>query len=396
MNLKKTIQDLSASYLKEIIQIRRHLHQYPELSFQESETQKYLLSELKKTGLEAQKIAETGIVALIPGKSKGKCIALRADMDALPLQEKNTFSYKSVHPEIMHACGHDAHMAMLLGAAKIVQKLHDQYDGCIKLIFQPAEEKLPGGALKMIKNGVLKNPDVDLIIAQHVEPHLQTGKAGFKAGKYMASTDEIFINIKGSGGHAAMPEKIQDSVYLSALLLVNLQQIVSRKAKPSMPSVLSFGKIIAKGATNIIPDKVYLEGTMRTFDEKWRQEMYALIEIITKNTLEPHGLSFDLEIRKGYPVLINDTKSTNEAIQNAKIYLGNENVLDLDFRMTAEDFSYYAHEIPAVFYRLGTGNENKKSNISLHNASFDIDEEALKNGMGLLAWLALSALKNQY
>jgi len=396
--IKEKIQKLAEQFQDEFIQIRRYLHSHPELSFKEHETSFFIISWLENLGLEPVKIANTGVVVTIHGEKKGtksqtKTIAFRADIDALPLNEMNNIPYKSRTENVMHACGHDAHTASLLGTAKILTELRDEFEGSVKLIFQPAEEKLPGGALAMIKEGVLENPKPRSIFAQHVIPEIPTGKVGFKSGKYMASTDEIYIRITGKGGHAATPWNVVDPIIITAQLIVALQQIVSRYAKSTTPTVLSFGKIIANGSTNIIPDDVFLEGTFRTFDEEWRAEAHKKIISITNNLVKSLGGKAKIEIRKGYPGLVNNPKLTEKARSYAIEYLGAENVLDIDQRMTAEDFSYFSHEIPACFYRLGTGNEAKGTTAPLHNSSFNVDEEALKIGMGLMAFLAIKSLE---
>jgi amidohydrolase len=396
--LKEKIQKLAEQFQDEFIQIRRYLHSHPELSFKEHETSFFILSWLQNLGLEPVKMADTGVVVTIEGAKKGaksqsRTIALRADIDALPLNEMNNIPYKSRTENVMHACGHDAHTASLLGAAKILTEIRDEFSGTVKLIFQPAEEKLPGGAITMIEQGVLENPKPRSIFAQHVIPEIPTGKVGFKSGKYMASTDEIYIRITGKGGHAAIPWNVVDPVIIASHLIIGLQQIVSRYAKSTMPTVLSFGKVIANGSTNIIPDDVFIEGTFRTFDEDWRSEAHKKIKSITNNLVKSFGGKAKIEIRKGYPNLVNNPKLTEKARSYAVEYLGAENVLDLDMRMTAEDFSYFSHEIPACFYRLGTGNEAKGTTYPLHNSSFNVDEEALKTGMGFMAYLAVKSLE---
>jgi amidohydrolase len=396
--IKEKIQKLAEQFIDEFIQIRRYLHSHPELSFKEHETSFFILSWLENLGLEPFKMANTGVVVTIEGgkknsKSHSKTIALRADIDALPLNEMNNIPYKSRNENVMHACGHDAHTASLLGTAKILTELKDEFEGTVKLIFQPAEEKLPGGAIEMIKEGVLENPKPRSIYAQHVIPEIPTGKVGFKSGKYMASTDEIYIRITGKGGHAAIPWNVVDPVVISAQLIIALQQIVSRNAKSTTPTVLSFGKVIANGSTNIIPDEVFIEGTFRTFDEDWRAEAHKKIKSITINLTKSLGAKAKIEIRKGYPALVNNPKITEKARAYAIEYLGAENVLEIDPRMTAEDFSYFSHEIPACFYRLGTGNESKGTTAPLHNSCFNVDEDALKTGMGLMAFLAIKSLE---
>src|SRR5688572_5183435 len=318
------IKSLSEKYLQEIIAIRRHLHMHPELSFQEVKTSEFVWNQLDEMGIpDKQKMANTGIVALIKGKNPDKkTIALRADMDALPIVETNKVEYKSQNEGVMHACGHDAHTASLLGAARILNELKNEFEGTVKLIFQPGEEKLPGGASMMIKEGVLKNPEPHGIIGQHVMPMIEAGKVGFRSGIYMASTDEIYVTVKGKGGHGAMPHLNIDPVLIASNMIASLQQIVSRSANPTMPSVLSFGKVIANGATNVIPNEVYLEGTFRTLDEKWRSEAHKRIIQLATSVVEGMGGKVDFEIRKGYPALVNNPELTASAKSGAIEYLG--------------------------------------------------------------------------
>lgn len=388
------IKDLASNLHEEIRTIRRHIHQNPELSFQEFITQNYVWQQLEAIGIaNKQKIANTGIVAIIEGKNPSKkVVALRGDMDALPIVEANDVPYKSNNNGVMHACGHDVHTSCLLGAANIINQLKGDFEGTIKLVFQPGEEKLPGGASVMIKEGVLKNPEVTNIIGQHVMPLLPVGKVGFRKGLYMASTDEIYMTIKGKGGHGAQPHQNIDPIVAMAQVITALQQVVSRVASPIIPSVLSFGKVIANGATNIIPNEVYLEGTFRTLDEEWRAKAHESIVKIAKGISESLGCQCDIEIRKGYPFLKNNPELTQTAIDNAIKYMGEENVVNLDIWMAAEDFSYYSQELPACFYRLGTRNDAKNITSHVHTPTFDIDEDALPIGMGLMAWLAISEL----
>ena len=388
------IKDMSSANLNEIIEIRRHIHTNPELGFQEFKTSDYIASKLTEFGIPFKKgIAKTGIVALIECKNPKKItIALRADMDALPILEQNDIKYKSINEGVMHACGHDAHIACLLGAAKIINTLKEELQGTVKLIFQPSEEMFPGGALAMINEGVLENPKPDIIIGQHVLPTMNSGKMGLKAGKYMASTDEIYLTVKGKGGHGATPELNIDPVVIAAHIIIALQQIVSRNARPDVPTVLSFGKVIANGHTNIIPDIVTLDGTLRTFDEAWRAEAHKKITKMAQSIAEGMGGSCEVRIEKGYPFLVNDDKVTKEVSDNAKAFLGEENVEELPLRMTAEDFAYFTQQIPACFYRLGIRNESRGITSNLHTNTFNIDEDSLKTGMGLMAWLAISKM----
>lgn len=395
MEIKNQIKSLAKDFSEEIIQIRRQIHANPELGFEEIKTAAFICQKLEEYKIQYQSgIAKTGIVALIKGKNPDKkCIALRADMDALPIFEKNNCSYKSKNEGIMHACGHDAHIASLLGAAKILNSLKNEFEGSIKLLFQPSEEKFPGGALAMINENVLLNPETEIVIGQHVLPTLDSGKIGLRPGKYMASTDEIYLTVKGKGGHAATPELNIDPIVISAHIILALQQITSRYSNPSMPTVLSFGKITGDGRTNIIPDLVTIDGTLRTFDETWRAEAHLKITEIAQSIAKGMGGECKVVIDKGYPFLVNNDKLTESIKENAIEYLGNENVIDLEMRMTAEDFAYFSHLKPSCFYRLGVRNQEKGIISNLHTSTFDIDENSLETGMGLMAWLAISQLK---
>jgi amidohydrolase len=389
------IQKIAEKNFNEVLSIRRHLHMNPELSFHEFETAKFVASKLKEMNISFHdNVAGTGLVGIIRGKNdNGKVVALRADMDALPIHEANQVDYKSTKEGVMHACGHDAHTASLLGAASILNELKDQFDGTIKLLFQPGEEKLPGGASLMIKEGALENPKPNSVIGQHVMPLIPSGKVGFRSGIYMASTDELYLKVIGKGGHGAMPHLNIDPVLITSHLIVALQQIVSRVANPTMPSVLSFGKVIANGATNVIPNEVYIEGTFRTLNEEWRAEAHQHMLDMAHQLVQSMGGRLEFEIRKGYPALINDEALTAKAKMSAIEYLGNENVLDLDIWMAAEDFSFYSQVAPACFYRLGTRNESRGIISSVHTPTFDIEEESLKIGAGLMTYLALKELR---
>jgi len=394
--IKEKIKSLAGQYYADVVSYRRHLHQNPELSFKEFNTQKFVEEKLNSFGIKnVKRIANTGLLAIVEGKNPSKkVIALRADMDALPIQETNNTDYKSQVAGVMHACGHDVHTSSLLGVARILNDLKDDFEGTVKLIFQPGEEKLPGGASMMIKEGVLKNPEPASVIGQHVMPQIKAGKIGIRKGLYMASTDEIYVSIKGKGGHGAMPHLGVDPVMITAQILVALQQIVSRVAKPSLPSVLSFGKVIANGATNVIPDEVTLEGTFRTLDEIWRDEAHKRMKKMAEGIAESMGGSCDFNIVRGYPFLVNDEKLTDRVRAFADEYIGKENVEELEIWMAAEDFAFYSHEAPACFYRLGVRNEERGITSSVHTSTFDIDESALETGMGLMTWMALKELEH--
>lgn len=393
---KEVLQERSRHYLPRLIEWRRHLHMHPELSEEEKETAAFVQQVLREQGIPFQAgIGGHGVLGFINGKNPEKsCIALRADMDALPIQESGDHPYVSRNPGVMHACGHDAHTASLLGAACLLQEQRDHFEGCIKLIFQPSEEKYPGGAIQMIREGVLENPAPALILGQHVLPTLASGKVGFKGGKYMASTDEIHISIEGKGGHGATPDLVIDPLLTAAHILLGMQHIVSRKSPPSIPTVISFGRLIADGQTNIIPDTAEMHGILRTMDEHWRKEAQILIKETAEHIAQSMGARCKVLIKPGYPFLVNDEKLTGQAMGWAKDYLGEEEVEALEIRMTAEDFAYYAQKIPACFYRLGIRNEEKGIVSNLHTSTFDIDEAALETGAGMMAWLAIRALES--
>jgi amidohydrolase len=395
MSLIQHIKELAKKNHEYVVSLRRHLHQHPELSFKEYNTQAFVEAKLREMGItEIEHIATTGLVALIKGKNPDKkIVALRGDMDALPITEQNNTEYKSVNEGVMHACGHDVHTSSLLGTAIILHQIKNSFEGTIKLLFQPGEEKLPGGASIMIQEGALKNPTPTAILGQHVMPLLPAGTIGFREGLYMASTDELYVTITGKGGHGAMPHLNIDPVLIAAHIIIALQSIVSRSANPIIPSVLSFGKVIANGATNIIPAEVKMEGTFRTLNETWRAKAHSLMVKTATQLAESMGGSCVFEVRKGYPFLKNDILTTQRAKKHAIEYVGTENVVDLDIWMAAEDFSYYSQEMPACFYRLGTRNESKGIVSSVHTPTFDIDESALEVGTGLMAWLAVNELE---
>lgn len=397
MSLLLSIKKLSEDSFKETQENRRHLHANPELSYKEFNTAKYVSQKLASYGIKAKEgVAETGVVAHIEGKNPTKkVVALRADMDALPILEANNVAYKSTVPGVMHACGHDVHTASLLTTSKVLQEIKDQFEGTIKLIFQPGEEKNPGGASLMIKDGALENPKPLSIIGQHVMPLIPVGKIGFKEGMYMASCDEIYLTIIGKGGHGAAPDLAIDPILIASHIIIALQQIISRNASPKQPTVLSFGKIAGDGATNIIPNEVKIAGTFRAMDEKWRASALEKIKKMAESMAEGMGGKCIVEISKGYPYLENNPELTKRIRSAAEQYVGKENIVDLDITLGAEDFSYYSQLIPASFYRIGTRNESKGITSYVHTPTFDIDEEALKLAPGLMAWMAIQELGNQ-
>lgn len=394
MSIDLKIKQLAKDYAAEVVANRRYLHTNPELSFQEYNTAKFVAQKLKDIGLVPQEgIANTGVVALIEGRNPSrKVIGLRADMDALPIFEKNDVPYKSQNEGVMHACGHDAHTSSLLGTAKILHQLREDFEGTIKLVFQPAEEKAPGGASIMIKEGVLKNPSLSSMLGQHVAPNIPVGKIGFREGMYMASTDEIYMTIKGKGGHGAMPDQLIDPVLIASHVIVSLQQIISRNRKPANPSVLSFGRFIADGVTNVIPNEVTIQGTFRCMDEEWREDGLRRMKKMAEGITEAMGGVCEFEIVKGYPFLKNHPELTRRIKAEATTFMGQENIIDLDLWMAGEDFAFYSQVVDSCFYRLGTRNEARGIISGVHTPNFDIDETALEIGPGLMAWLAIREL----
>ena len=393
--IKDKIKNLAATIFDDVVGYRQHLHANPELSYHEFETAAFVKEKLTQWGIEFTSCANTGVVALLKGDlPSDQVIALRGDMDALPITEVSDKPYASKNPGVMHACGHDVHTSSLLGTAYILNQLKSEFAGTIKFIFQPAEELLPGGASIMIKEGVLENPKPNYIIGQHVMPLIDAGKVGFRSGIYMASTDELYVTVTGKGGHGAQPHQNIDPVVIASHIIIALQQIVSRNADPRIPSVLSFGKVTANGATNIIPNDVKIEGTFRTLDEEWRAEAHVRMKKMAEGIAESMGGSCDFDIHKGYPFLINEEKLTANAKSFAEDFLGKENVVDLDIWMAAEDFSFYSQITDACFYRLGTGNAAKDTQYSVHTPKFDIDEDALQISTGLMAYIALKQLGN--
>ena len=389
------IKQQANKIINKVIENRRHLHAHPELSFNEYETSAFIKARLDEMKIPWKAMAGNGIVALIKGKQPtGKVIALRADIDALPITEANDVSYLSTNKGVMHACGHDVHASSLLGVAAILQSMRTHFEGTVKLIFQPAEERLPGGANLMITEGVLKDPTPEVVIGQHVSPSIESGRIGLRKGKFMASTDELFVTVYGKGGHAAQPHQNIDPVMIAAQILVSLQQVVSRTANPTIPTVLSFGKLVANGSVNVIPNEVHFEGTFRTLDEDWRTEAHSRMKKMAEGIAESMGGKCNFEISKGYPFLVNDEKLTEHVATFAAEYLGKENVQEIDIWMAAEDFAYYSQATASCFYLLGIRNEEKGFTSSLHTPTFDIDENALITSIGLMAYVAIKQLGN--
>ncbi|MGB0427473.1 MAG: M20 metallopeptidase family protein [Flavobacteriales bacterium] len=392
MSIPSKIKSDVAEIKQQLIQIRRHLHQYPELSFEEKNTSQFIQNQLTEWGIPFETgYVKTGILVKLDSGNSEKRLALRADMDALPILEANDCAYKSKHEGVMHACGHDAHSTSLLGALYILNKNKDLWSGKIRAVFQPGEEVLPGGAKLMLEEGVF-DIKPEAIFGQHVFPDLEAGQLGFRAGQYMASTDEIHLKVIGQGGHAALPHKLIDPVVITAELISNLQQVVSRKVSPYVPSVLSFGYLSADGASNVIPNEVKLIGTFRCMDETWRKKAHDVIRSTCEHICKAHGASCELDIRVGYPSLTNDENLAQFAKSKAIEFVGADQVVDLELRMTAEDFAYYTQVMPGCFYRFGTAEKGQAGQKKLHHPKFDIDEDALETSTGFMAYLALSYL----
>ncbi len=390
--LREKIQSLAQKYEQEFIEVRHHLHSHPELSYEEFETSKFVQQKLAECNIPFEVKATTGIVALIEGRNPlNRVIALRADMDALPIDEENQVGYKSVNEGVMHACGHDVHTTCLLGAAKVLNELKDEWEGTVKLIFQPGEERNPGGASFMIKEGALENPRPQGIFGLHVHPGLALGKFSFRKGRVMASADEIFISIKSKGGHAAAPHLTADTILIASQLIVSLQQIISRNNNPTSPSVLSICSIQGGHTTNVIPSEVKLKGTFRAMNEEWRYKAHELIKKQTEGLVSAMGAEADILIDVGYPFVDNDPSLTETGWNLAIDYWGKENVEETELRMGAEDFGYYTHVVPGCFYRLGVRNEQKGIIHNVHTPKFDIDEKAITNGIQMMAWLGAMA-----
>jgi len=385
------IKRLAGIYADEFIEVRHQLHSNPELSYEEFETSRFIQEKLSGWNIPFEIKAGTGVVGLIEGRNpSGKIIALRADMDALPITEENNVPYKSKNNGVMHACGHDVHTTCLLGAAKILNELKAEWEGTVKLIFQPGEEKNPGGASLLIKEGVLQNPAPQKIFALHVHPGLEVGKFSFRGGMIMASADELYISIRSKGGHAAAPQFTADTILIASQLVVSLQQIISRNNNPFNPSVLSITSFQGGNATNVIPSEVRLMGTFRAMNEEWRFKAHELIIKQTKELVAAMGAEADIRIDVGYPFVLNDPILSDRAKEQAALFAGKENVEETEMRMGAEDFAYYSHEIPGCFFRLGAGNKAKGISSGVHTPTFNIDEKAIENGMGMMAWLAVA------
>ncbi|NDE11063.1 MAG: amidohydrolase [Chitinophagia bacterium] len=386
--MQQQIKKLAKKYAPEFISIRHHLHANPELSYQEFETSKFIQQQLTALNIPFEIKATSGVIGLLKGKNPEKrVVALRADMDALPITEQNDIPYKSTNPGVMHACGHDVHSSCLLGAAKILSELKHEWEGTVKLIFQPGEEKNPGGASILIKEGVLENPVPKNIFGMHVHTTLEKGKLSFRSGMVMASADEIYITIKGNGGHAASPHLTADTILIASNLIVSLQQLISRNNSPFNPSVLSITSIHGGNTTNVIPSEVKLMGTFRAMNEEWRYKAHELIKNMATQIVQSMGAEIDLKIDVGYPSVLNNEALTVAARKTAESFIGEENVEETELRMGAEDFAFYSHKIPGCFFRLGTANISKGITAGVHTPKFNIDEDAIEIGMGMMALL---------
>lgn len=396
MSIKETILRESSALKPEVISLRRHFHKHPELSYKEFETSAFIKNWLTSNNIKYREgIADTGVIASIEGEGKGsRIIAVRAEMDCLPVTERAQNEFSSIWPGKMHACGHDAHMAMLMGVALLLKKMKKEFGGTVLLVFQPGEEKNPGGARLMIESGAFENPKPDMFIAQHVLPELETGKVGYKPGRYMASCDEIYLTVEGKGGHAALPALTTDQVFIASNLVVRLKNAMAeRQSARKIPTVLGIGRIIGEGATNVIPEKVEIAGTFRTFDERWRAEALDLVRLVADRTAGEYGVKIDVNISEGYPVLVNSEKLTQRAIELSGELLGNDKIETYDIRMSSDDFSFYSTVAPSLYYRIGIKKKDSEMK-KLHTPDFDIDEEGLETGVSNMAWLLYNFLKD--
>lgn len=394
--IRKELNTKIETIFPKIVAIRRHIHQHPELSFQEYETSAYIQQQLGELGIPFEIVAQTGVVAVLTGQKSASddIVVLRADIDALPIDEQNDVGYKSKNSGVMHACGHDFHTANLLGAASILNDYKTEFSGKIVLLFQPAEEKIPGGAIQVLESGILESfgGTIKAVLGLHVSPRVSVGKVGLRSGRFMASSDEFYFTIKGRGGHAAEPHRAVDPIMIGAQLLATLQQVVSRKANPDVPSVLTFGRFIGDGAANVIPEEVKLAGTFRTMDEVWRKEALEMVAEIAATLPVSLGAKVEVEVRHGYPALYNDPALTQKVKTIIAETMGNSVPQDLEIWMAAEDFAYYSYRYPAVFMLIGTNNDDSATQYGLHNSQFNLDEKAFETSIAVLVNAAISLL----
>lgn len=388
-SLVEQVKERVKAYHGETLKHYKHLHQYPELSFEEEQTSLYVESNLKEWGIPYRNhIGGFGILSWVEGKNpSSRTIALRADMDALPITEANDIDFKSKNTGVMHACGHDTHTSSLLMAAKIINEMREHLEGTVLFIFQLGEEKDPGGASLMLKDGLFDRFKPDLIIAQHAYIDYAPGQVGFGSGTVMASADEVHLKIKGRGGHGAIPHELDDTVLAAAQVVVSMQQVVSRRSNPFKPSVLSFGKFIADGATNVIPNEIVIAGSLRCMDEEERKKLKQAIKDIAFHTASAYGCECEIDVHDGYPCTYNDEEITAMARGFAMEYLGEENVLGLPKRMTSEDFGFFSQLYPCTFYRFGV--KGSQYCTGLHTPNFLIDEDSLLTSVGTMTYLAL-------
>ena len=383
------IKTTTEEVFPEVLALRRTLHRHPELSGDEQETARRVAEHLDGLGLDVRTgIYGHGILATLDGGEPGPTLLLRGDMDALPIQEETGLDYASETEGVMHACGHDVHTSALLGAALILARHREAVHGQVRFCFQPHEERLPGGAKGMIDEGVLDDldgtPGPEAVFGQHVKPGLPAGTIGVRSGWAMASADEIYITVEGEGGHAASPHELSaDATVVASEIVGALQTVVSRHCPPGVPSVLTIGKMVADGATNVIPARAHMEGTFRAMDEDWRFRAHDLIRRIATRTAEAHGATADVEVKTGYPGLYNHEEPTSVVKAAATEYVGSENTIDVDRWFAGEDFAYFLQERPGTFYQLGAGTEH-----GLHTSQFVADDAALRTGTGFMAYLA--------
>lgn len=396
MDLINSIKERVEAQFKEAVQQRRELHQHPELSFQEYQTAAYIKTVLDKLSIPYISVAKTGVVAWLEGKksTSDDVIVLRADIDALPIRELNELPYKSDHDGVMHACGHDFHTSNLLGVASVLQTLEHFFSGKILFLFQPAEERIPGGAQEVLRSEIFDEYEghIKAVLGLHVSPQLDVGEIGICPGKFMASSDEFYVRVKGKGGHAAEPHNAVDPIYIGAQLISSLQQIISRRANPAIPSVLTFGHFIGNGAVNVIPDEVYMEGTFRTMDEQWRKEALEQIEYLIREMPKSFGAEVELTVKNGYPFLYNNPALSQKVRTYMSEILPKENVKDVGMWMAAEDFAYYSHRFPSLFFLVGVRNEQQAPQYGLHNAKFNLDEDAFRTSMQAMVYASIQLL----